>query len=167
MSELSFTRINSNNQTDNASMMVWLWDLGPSKPVAPARPKPPKGQEGDPEYDLAMIEFREAMADYEVALKAHKQAKLDYADFETRYGGPYEFQQWSCDAADTLARDTKRYCISSRTRGYEKLPNKGLPKGMTPGHGQAENMRRAQEAAVDFEALKRSDPVFGNQEARQ
>lgn len=166
MAELSFTRISSNNAADNASMTVWLWDTGPVKPEPPKRPKPPKGTEGEPEYDLAMVEFREAMDDYGGALKAYKLAKQEYADFEKRYGGPYEIQQWSCDAQDTLARDPKRYCISSRTRGYEKLKNGGLPAGVKPGHGQAAQEERERQGLAEFEALRRSDPVFGNQEAR-
>jgi len=159
-------RVTSNNESDNRLMHVFLWDLGPSKPAAPKRPKAPVGKEGDPEYDLAMIEFTEAKADYESELKAYKQAKLDYADFEKRYGGPYEIMQWSCDAQDTLTRDPDRYCISSRTRGYEKLKNGGLPAGMKPGHGQAENLRRLAEGNADLAEARRRDPQFGELEAR-
>jgi hypothetical protein len=166
MSDLAFTRINSNNATDNAAMKVWLWDLGPKKPEPPMRPKAPKGSEGEPEYDLAMLEFREAMEDYATALKAHKQAKVDYAEFEKRSGGPIELFMWSADANDALTRDPKRYVISSRTRGYEKLKNRGLPVGVTPGHGHAENMRREIEANADLAAAMRADPVFGEQETR-
>lgn len=161
-----FTKVTSNNEADNQTMMVWLWDLGPDKPVIPVKPAAPVTKEGTPAHDLAMIDFREAIADYEAGLKAYKAAKAELVDFEKRFGGPHEIQQYSCDAQDTLARAPKRYCISSRTRGHEKLKNRGLPIGRTPGHGQAEQERREREGEAEFEAIRRADPVFGTQEAR-
>jgi hypothetical protein len=162
---------------------VILWDIGPSKPVAPKRPNVPKGKEGDPEFDLAKVEFAEALEDYQEALKAWKKAKTEYADWHKQNGGPIELVFWSCDAADALARDaanapavvgddgeeTKhlRYFISARTRGYGNLPNRGLPQGKRPGHGQSELERRMREGDADLMAARRADPVFGNQETRQ
>ena len=156
-------KITSNNEADNRAMMVWLWDLGPAKPVAPARPKAPTSKEGSPEHDLEMVEFREAIGEYELALKTYKAAKAELSDFEKRFGGPHEIPQYSVDAADTLARDPARYCISSRTRGYEKLKNRGLPTGVKPGHGQAEQERREQEGEADLVAARRSDPHFAQE----
>lgn len=164
---LAFTKITSNNEVDNQSMIVVLWDLGPSKPVPPERPTPPKGEIGDPLHDLAVIEFKQELEDYEAALKTFRQAKTEFADFQKRYGGPIEIERYSCDAQDALDRDSKRYVISSRTRGHEKLKNRGLPIGVKPGHGQDENMRRRAEGEADLEQLRRADPVFGTQEARQ
>lgn len=166
MSDLAFTRVTSNNATDNALLMVWLWDLGPAKPVIPDRPKAPTEKEGTPAHDLAMVDFREAIADYELALAAYKKAKVEYADFIKRYGGAYEIQQWSCDASDALTRAPTRYCISSRTRGHERDKNHGLPPGVKPGHGQAELERREREGTAELEAIRRADPVFGTHEAR-
>lgn len=165
MSDLEFTRIRSNNETDNQSMKVWLWDLGPEKPVPPVRPKPPVGKEDDPEHGLALIDFREAIEAYDAALRAYKTAKAEYEDFATRFGGPYEREFWSVDARVALERDKDRWCISSRTRGYGHLKNGGLPKGVVPGHGQAEQERRMKEGEADLEVLRRKDPVFG-EEAR-
>lgn len=164
---LEFTKVTSNNEVDNASMMVVLWDLGPSKPEAPKRPKAPKGNEGEPEYDLALVDFRMEMEDYETALRKHKADKIAYAKFEKDYGGAYEITMWSVDAHDALERDPKRYCISSKTRGHGRLKNGGLPIGVKPGHGQSEVERRAREGDADLEVLRRADPVFGTQEARQ
>lgn len=158
---MEFTKVTSNNEADNRSMMVVLWDLGPSKPVQPKRPKAPTGKEGDPAFELAKVEFAEELEEYQAEMKAHKQAKIDFAEFEKRYGGPYEIPMWSCDANDALERGQGRYCISSKTRGYEKTKNGGLPEGVKPGHGQAENERREREGIADFEAARRSDPVFG------
>lgn len=145
---------------------VVLWDLGPKKPEMPERPAAPDGKPGDAKYDLAMVEFKETLEDYERALKAFRQAKLDFEDFARRYGGPFEIEMWSCDASDSLQRDPKRYCISSKTRGHERRKNRGLPIGVSPGHGQAEQERRANEGDSDLMAAMRADPVFGNQEAR-
>jgi hypothetical protein len=159
---------------DRERSMIYLWDCGPSEPKAPVRPKAPKGQEGEPEYDLAMVEFRRAIIDYEEGLKTWNARKIEYAQFLRQYGGPYEIKMWSVDARDALERDAlaveegrqdkKRYCLSARTRGYSNLPNGGLPLNMKPGHGHAENMRREREGEADTASIMRSDPVFGGLE---
>jgi len=172
-----FVKYRSDLIDDHAKMKVWLWDCGPEKPVAPRRPERPHGKPGDPEYDLAVIELREKLEEYDQALRAYSQAKKDFAEWEKKNGGPIETVFWSVDARDALANDKRavdekrqtrpRYCISSRTRGYEKLPNAGLPEGMRPGHGQAENLRRQMEGDAEFANALRRDPVFGEQEMRQ
>ena len=159
-----FTKISNPLVGEAHTQMVVLWDKGPGKPVPPKRPEVPKGKEGDPEYDLAMVDFREGMEEYEAALKRYKQQKIEHADFVRNNGGPYEITMWSCDAADALARAPERYCISAKTRGYEKLKNRGLPIGMTPGHGQAAQEERERQGNIDLEALRRADPVFGQAE---
>jgi hypothetical protein len=182
---------------------VILWDIGPSKPVAPKRPVMPKvfkeKKEGDPEYDLAKIEMADQLEEYAEALKRWKQEKIDFADWHKRNDGPVEIAFWSCDAADALARDGAnapisnikvldehgqvvlddqgnekeeevkhlRYFISARTRGYGRLPNRGLPPtAPPPGKGQAELERRAREGDADLVAARAADPVFGQQEIR-
>src|SRR5262249_46602132 len=150
-----FSKYRSNLIDAHAAMKVWLWDLGPEKPVAPKRPNVPKGKEGDPEYDLAVLEFKEQLEAYEDALKRYRNAKVEFADFQRIMGGPVEVLMWSCDAADALRNDARqiyheqdnptgtqkrpRWVISARTRGYDKLPNRGLPEGMKPGHGHQAN----------------------------
>lgn len=162
---------------------VILWDIGPAKPVAPKRPTVPKvfkeSKEGDPEYDLAKIDFAEQLEEYQDALKAWKRNKADHAEWHKANGGPVELTFWSCDAFDALDRDAKnapvddegnkqlRYFISARTRGHSHLPNRGLPQGKKPGHGQSELERRMREGDADLMAARRADPVFGNQETRQ
>lgn len=162
---------------------VILWDLGPMKPVAPKRPTVPKvfkeSKEGDPEYDLAKIDFADQLEDYQDALRAWKKAKIDFAEWHKQNGGAVEIPFWSCDASDALARDAAnapvddegnkqlRYFISARTRGHANLPNRGLPSGKKPGHGQSELERRMREGDADMVAARRADPVFGNQETRQ
>lgn len=148
--------------------MVWLWDLGPKKPETPKKPTAPKttGKEGDPEFDLAKLDFNEEIETYQAAREKYKRDLKDFADWTRKYGGPYELCQWSCDADDTLNRDPERYCISSRTRGRQDLKNHGLPAGVKPGPAQAENMRRRQEGDADLREARRRDPVFGEQEVR-
>ena len=161
---------------NEAASRVWIWDCGPSKPVPPARPNPPKGKEGDPEYDLALVEFKETLEEYAVAIKRYGVEKADFAKWHADNGGPVMFSQWSCDAADTFANDARavaekrqaerRYYMSSRTRGYSTLPNEGLPERMKPGKKHAENLRREQAGDADMEYARRRDPVFGEQELR-
>lgn len=162
---------------------VILWDIGPSKPVAPKRPDLPKGKEGEPEYDLAKIEFAEALEEYQEALKTWKRQKTEFADWHKQNGGPVEISMWSCDAFDALQRDAAnapvatnkageevkqlRYFVSSRTRGHSHLPNRGLPPGRKPGQGQSELERRMREGDADMVNARRADPVFGQQEIRQ
>jgi hypothetical protein len=153
-------------EKDVGSLRVWMWDIGPRKAVAPKRPDVPKGKEGSPEYDLAIIEFKESLEDYEAALKAYSQAKKDYAKWQTDMGGAIEREWWKCDADDALERDPNRYYVSSRTRGLSQLPNRGLPAGVKIGHGQAEIERRRREGEEDLEQALKRDPVFGQQELR-
>lgn len=154
--------------------MVYLWDVGPPEPSPPKRPKVPKGTEGEPEYDLALSDFRRDMLDYDSAIIRYGQQKKEYAEFMKQMGGPFEVKMWSVDARDALARDQlaveeggqekKRWFMSSRTRGYEKLPNAGLPGGMKPGKGHEENLRREREGDSDLEAVRKKDPIFGQLE---
>jgi hypothetical protein len=150
---------------------VWLWDIGPEKPRPPQRPPLPKGKEGDPAFDLEKIEFKDALEVYEASLKHHAVLKAQYSDWERKCGGPIEIPFWSVDAEHALAADERavregrqsrrRWYISSRTRGKSKLPNRGLPEGMKPGHGQAAIERQIREDGIDMAAARRSDPIFG------
>lgn len=168
-----FSKFRSNLIDMHADMKVWLWDCGPEKPVAPKRPKPPIGKEGSPDYDLSVLEFKEHIENYEDGLRAYARAKKEYADFEKRNGGPIELMQWSCDARDTLkydalavkeGRQTKaRWHLSARTRGYDKLENRGLPEGMKPGHGHQAAMERQIAGEKEFVKALQADPVFGQE----
>lgn len=161
-----FTRVTNSMSPELAKTHVILWDIGPQKPVAPAKPALPKGKEGDAEHDVAMVEFREALDDYQIAYKAFIQAKIEYAKWQKDQGGAIERFFFSCDAHDAIQRDPKRYHISASTRGHEKLKNHGLPEGHKPGRGHAENVRRAEEGEAEYAALKKADPVFGTPELR-
>jgi hypothetical protein len=167
-----FSRYRSNLIDMHVDLRVYLWDCGPEKPVLPTRPKPPEGVEGDPEYDLAVLEFQEVFETYSAALKTHRQRVAEYADWELRHGGPIEHGFWSCDARDALQNDARavaegrqvrpRWHLSSRTRGYEKLPNHGLPAGMIAGRGHDANVERQRQGAELLEQARRADPVFGD-----
>lgn len=156
---------------------VWLWDLGPEKPMEPKKLVAPKGRDGDPQYELEKAEFQVALEEYKEALVAFKKAKIEYAAWSKRVGGPIEVMFDSPSAreaqeADHRAVDEGRQTwlrwahISSRTRGYTRLANRGLPEGMKPGHGQSEQERRIAEGESDLVAARKIDPVFGRQELR-
>lgn len=155
---------------------VWLWDIGPEKPGIPKRPSPPQGKENDPEYQLAKVEFNEALEEYQAALKKAKTDKEEYAFWHRRNGGPIECLFDAPSAYEALENDKRavaegrqeklRWFLSSRTRGHSKLLNRGLPENAKPGHGQAEQERRAAEGDSDLIAARKSDPVFGKQELR-
>lgn len=164
-----------------AQQRVILWDLGPAEPKLPKRPKPPvrtaKPDDPDPEYDLAAMEFKEELERYEAALRAYRAQRDEHEKFQRDNGGPIERVFWSPDAYDALAADeravkenrqpSRRWYISSRTRGYSHLKNHGLPVGMKAGHGQAEQRRREQEGDAEMAAALQRDPVFGHQELRE
>lgn len=145
---------------DQQSMMVKLWDLGPGEAAIPTRPELPQGKEGSPQYDLAMIDFRADLANYETALKAHGQATKDFAAWQATYGGPYEIEMYSVDAREALEIAPDRYLVSD-----DRLPNHGLPKGRKPGPWHHAEQQR-QEDLRRFSAQQRQrDPVFGSQGA--
>ena len=160
-----------------ATSKVWLWDTGPTKPKFPTRPEAPQGKEGTPAYDLAKIEFAEVLEKYQADLKKYSVDLIDYQKWERDNGGPVLVPFWSSNARDALSNDLRaveekrqpkrRWYQSSRTRGYEKLPNQGLPEGMTPGRKHAENVQREQAGDADMLYAQRRDPVFGEQELRQ
>jgi hypothetical protein len=167
----------SGDWTDNAEITrVWLWDMGPEKPAQPKKPQPPHGKNGDPEYELAKVEFGEELEDYQAALKAFKKAKDEYADWVKKIGGPLEVMQDSVNAKEAIANDARavaegrqtkpRWYVSSRTRGHSRVPNRGLPEGAKPGHGQADQERRIAEGESDLIAARKADPVFGQTELR-
>jgi len=161
---------------DREASMVYLWDAGPTAPTQPKRPIPPRGKEGEPEYDLAVIDFREALSVYEAELKAFSARKAEYARWEAQVGGAEEIKMWSVDARDALDRDSlavkekrqssRRYFISARTRGFGSLPNGGLPDNMKPGARHFANLERERDGDSDLAAARRADPVFGAQETR-
>jgi hypothetical protein len=167
-----FTKVSSSGSgldVDSRGLqMVVLWDIGPQKPVQPKRPEPPKGNVGEPAYELAVVEFRDVLDVYDKAIRAHRKAKADYEAWHAQWGGPYEFHNyWSSDATDALARDPKRYFVSASTRGYVGIANRGLPEGMSPGRGHHENMRRIAQGESDIATIRQTDPIFGKQELRE
>lgn len=133
---------------DAPPMYFQIWDLGPSEPVAPTRPKPPKGDVGEPEHDLAMIDFKRELAAYETGLETYGRQKREYLEWNDRFGGPYQIAWLSPDAREAMQNDPKRY--------VEKLA-----KGVKPGKWQAEQEARLAQAERDMKTLAARDPVFG------
>lgn len=142
-------------------MQVWLWDLGPTKPVHPERPEPPVGKEGTPLYDLKVIEWREEKENYDRALLQYREDKERWDRWQRDNGGPVEIPQYSVNAREAMERDPKRYTLSARTRGHGQLANRGLPLGMKPGHGQKMLEERQRQGLEDLDLARRGDPFFG------
>ncbi len=133
---------------DTQSLRVRFWDLGPTKPVMPKRPEPPKNLD-DP---IAKLEYDEAAAQYVKDIQAFRVASADYEKWAVEAGGPVELERWSVEARDAVQRDPRRYV-------------KKLPKGVSPGHGHAENLRRKAEEDAEFRKVAATDPIFGTQGA--
>ena len=168
-----FSKYTSTLIDAHAASKVWLWDCGPEKPKQPVRPDEPHGKKGDPDYELAVIEWEEVKEKYADDMKRFRRMKEERAAWETHMGGPIERMMWSVDARDALANDARavqegrqsrlRYYISSRTRGYEKLKNRGLPIGLTPGHGHQAEVERQIAGDKEFVAALKADPQFGQE----
>jgi hypothetical protein len=100
-----FSKVTNSLGPELAKTHVIMWDIGPHKPIAPKRPKTPTGKLGQPDFDLAMVEFKEQLEDYEAELKAYSRAKQEYAAWQKNEGGAIERVMWSVDAFDALERD--------------------------------------------------------------
>jgi hypothetical protein len=157
----------SNNLIDElGKSKVFLWDCGPEEPLPPDEPDPPPVN--DP---LALLRHKRAVKRYEEALLIYDRNEAEFQHWQKNVRGPVEIVMWSCDARDALEHDGRavadkrqqklRYYLSSRTRGYEKLRNFGLPNGMTPGAGHQDNLDRQIAGEKEFIEVLKKDPQFG------
>ena len=157
----------SNNLIDElGKSKVFLWDCGPEEPVPPDEPDQPPLN--DP---LALLRRKRAVKRYENDLLIYDRNEAEYQHWQKNVRGPVEIVMWSCDARDALEHDARavedkrqkklRYYISSRTRGYEKARNFGLPNGITPGAGHQENLDRQIAGEKEFVEVLKKDPQFG------
>jgi hypothetical protein len=157
----------SNNLIDElGKSKVFLWDCGPEEPPVPDEPEPPPLN--DP---LALLRHKRAVKAYEAALAIYDRNEAEYQQWQRNVRGPVEIVMWSCDARDALEHDARavadkrqkklRYYVSSRTRGFEKSKNFGLPAGMTPGAGHQENLDRQIAGEKEFVEVMKKDPQFG------
>lgn len=152
--------VQHNTNGDTHSLMVMLWDTGPEAPEPPEKPALPSGKEGSPEHDLALIEFKGALATYEKALVAFGQAKRDHADWHGKFGGPYEIEMFSVDAREALQIAPSRYFVSD-----DRLKNHGLPDKRQPGKWHEDQKQVRAEAARNRARELARDPVFGHEGA--
>lgn len=140
--------VSQDTNNDVNSLLVKIWDLGPTPPEAPGKPELPKGKEGSAEHDLALIDFRGELANYETALKAYGQAKKDFAAWHTTYGGPYQAEMYSVNAREAIQIEPSRYMVA-------------LPKGRKPGKYHADEQQRMKDERQSFAKMISRDPVFG------
>jgi secreted Zn-dependent insulinase-like peptidase len=133
-------------------LLVKIWDLGPRAPETPVKPELPQGKEGSAQHDLAMIDFRAGLSQYETALKAYAQEKKDFDEWHRVYAGPYQIEMYSANAREALQNDPERYAVE-------------LPKGRKPGKWHADEQQRQAEHRRTFAQMVARDPVFGSQGA--
>jgi hypothetical protein len=161
----------TNNLIDElGKSKVFLWDCGPEEPLLPEEPEQPIAI-GDPKYNVEMLRHRRALKRYEDELAIYDRNEREFREWHRNVRGPVERMMWSCDARDALEHDARavdegrqkkrRYYISSRTRGYEKIKNLGLPNGVTPGQGHTENIERQLAGEKEFVEVLKKDPQFG------
>lgn len=143
---------------DAGSMLVKMWDVGPTKPQAPEKPAMPEGKEGTPAYELAMIEIEGQLAKYRSDLQAYGKQLRDFEQWHKTYEGPYEIIDHSVNVREAMQNDPERYFVSD-----DRLPNHGLPKGRRPGKWHEHQKQvRAEESRARARELAR-DPVFGQE----
>ena len=151
---------------------VWLWDCGPEEPVPPDEPIPPALPITDPKYQLEQLRHKRAVKRFEDALLIYERNEAEFQHWHRNIRGPVEIRMWSTDARDALTHDAEavkdgrqtklRYYVSSRTRGWEKAKNFGLPKDVAPGEGHRENLERQIAGEKEFIEVLKKDPQFGD-----
>jgi hypothetical protein len=140
--------------------------------MPPTEPEPPGLPFADPKYHLENLRHKRAVKRFEDELIIYERNETEFQHWHRNVRGPVELVMWSCDARDALEHDGRavadkrqkklRYYISSRTKGYEKTQNFGLPKDVEPGPGHQDNLLRQFAGEKEFiEALKK-DPQFGD-----
>lgn len=144
--------VSDDSGADINSLLVKIWDLGPHAPEAPIKPDLPRGKEGSPEYELAMVDFEGALANYKTGLVAYSRLTKEHAEWHKNYGGPYQFSTHSVNAREAMQNEPARYVVK-------------LPSGRKAGKFHAEEMQRQKDARHTFENIAARDPVFGSQGA--
>jgi hypothetical protein len=152
---------------------VWLWDCGPEEPILPDEPIPPALPITDPKYHLENLRHKRAVKRYEDELLIFERNEKEFQNWHKNIRGPVELRMWSTEARDALKYDAKaveegrqkkrRYFLSSRTRGSERIPNLGLPPGVMPGAGHIENLERQLAGEKEFVEILKADPQFGQE----
>jgi hypothetical protein len=164
----------SNNLIDELNKSkVFVWDCGPEEPILPDEPEPPALPFGDARYQLEALRHKRAVRHYEDELLRFEAREKEFQHWQTNVRGPVELMMWSTDARDALEHDARaveqgrqkkrRYYISSRTRGYEKTRNLGLPNNIEPGPGHQENLERQLAGEKEFVEVLKRDPQFGQE----
>ena len=167
-----FSSYSSNLIDELGKSKVYLWDIGPEEPAPPDEPIPPALPITDPKYHLENLRHKRAVKRFEDELLIYERNETEFQNWHRNVRGPVELMMWSCDARDALEHDGRavaenrqkklRYYISSRTRGYEKAKNFGLPIGVEPGAGHQDNLLRQFAGEKEFIEVLKKDPQFGD-----
>lgn len=152
-----------------ASLRVGVWDIGPERPIKPAKPVMSKtARPGSVEYDIEQIELRSAVENYEKQLTHYLAQLKDHDSWHRRHSGPVVSEMWSVDWRDAQRHDTAATAEGrQRARRYyrydPKAPRLGLPVGVEPGRSHAEQIERHAADVQALEVVKADDPQFGSQ----
>ena len=138
-------RIKKNGKVD-------LWDIGPSRTVAPKEPAEPDAKLKGADLAAAQIEYEDACERYKQQLRDYAAAKRAHADWHEHNGGPLKVELWGIDARHALEIDPERFKMD-------------LPKGQKPGRAQIDADEMAVAEAEGMERTRASDPQFGRQVA--
>jgi len=167
-----FSSYSSNLLDELGKSKIYVWDCGPEEPMPPEEPIPPALPITDPKYHLENLRHKRAVKRFEDELVTYDRNEREFQHWQRNVRGPVELMMWSCDARDALEHDARavtenrqkklRYYISSRTRGYEKARNFGLPDGVEPGAGHQDNLLRQIAGEKEFIEVLKKDPQFGD-----
>ena len=165
-----FSSYSSNLIDELGKTKKFLWDLGPEEPPLPEEPVM-EVMPNDPRYQLELLRHKRAVKRFEDALAIYDRNEQEFQHWHRNIRGPVELIMWSCDADDAMRNDARaveegrqkrqRYYISSKNKGYEKLPNLGLPNGVKPGIGYQESLDRQIAVEKEFVDAIKNDPQFG------
>jgi hypothetical protein len=126
---------------------VWIWFLGPPRPIAPTPPVEPKKTGKAADDALAEVLFEDAVGDYKKQLREYGDHKKEYDKWREMYGGPRKEYHWDIDVQHAL-----------------QFPDQwvmDLPSGMKPGKAQLAAEQQAAEEKIALQELYDRDPQFG------
>jgi hypothetical protein len=134
-------RVKPNSKVD-------IWDLGPTRPVAPSEPEAVNDKLKGAELALAQVEYDDAIDLYKRELRAYAALKRDHERWHKENGGPVKIEQWGVDARHSLDNFPERYKLD-------------LPKGVKPGKAQLDAEEMAKAEGEELALLRERDPNFG------
>ncbi len=147
MTQIPQQRMKPNGKVD-------VWDLGPTRPVAPKEPAPVSEKLKGAELAIAQVEFEDAIDLYKRELRAHAALKREFERWHSANGGPVKVEFWGVDARSAMDTEPDRYKLD-------------LPKGQKPGKAQIHAEEMAAAEGMELAAIRERDPNFGKAQGIQ